>query len=101
MSGVSPVTINTSVSSLSDSSESQFCANRIKFNGIKFVTGKAVLLSVLHDMPSFGVVHNIYVDNMCNVELIVRETEHCVLKDIIMPIKLLFAAVLRKLSSMT
>lgn len=65
----------SSLSSLSGPDESQFRANWIKFNGIKFVSGKAVVLGVVDDMPSFGVVHNIYVDNMRVVHLVVQETE--------------------------
>jgi hypothetical protein len=69
------VKINTSESLLSGSSENHFHANWIKFNGVKFVAGKAVLLGVVDDMPSFGVVRNIYVDGMRNAELVVAETE--------------------------
>jgi hypothetical protein len=52
----------------------QFHANWTTLNGIKFSSNKALLMGVVDDMPSFGILQDIYVDSSRSVNFIVQKT---------------------------
>lgn len=52
----------------------QFHANWIILNGVRYSSHKALLMGVIDDMPSFGILQDIYVDNSRCVNFVVQET---------------------------
>jgi hypothetical protein len=52
----------------------QYHAKWIILNGIKYSSNKAVIMGVVDDMPSFGILHEIYVDSRRNVNFLVQVT---------------------------